>query len=273
MRIYTNAQAFSVWKNYNKSVSSLSKSMQKLSSGLGIVRPSDDPAGLAISEKFRSQIKNSAMAAHNIENKVSWIQTADAWLQTINDIVGRMSELAIEARDGTKTDADRDNLDLEFNGLATEISQIVTNRAKYNTQTMLNGANAVVVQVGPDAGQTFTETEFSAAGGTNTSYLLAGHISTQASAAAMISHSNLAVVELANIRATLGAEESRLEHTLEGLRSYEENITAAESRIRNVDVAKETANFSKNQILVQAGTAMLAQANSMPQNVLALING
>jgi len=273
MRIYTNASAFSVWKNYNKSVGSLSKSMQKLSSGLGIVRPSDDPAGLAISEKFRSQIKNSAMAAHNIENKVSWIQTADAWLQTIHDIMGRMSELAIEARDGTKTAADRDNLDLEFNGLAQEITQIVTNRAKYNTQTMLNGNNDLVVQVGPDAGQTFTETAFDVDGEAAIAAAIAGHISTEVLASNMISATNAGVIELANIRATLGAEESRLEHTLEGLRSYEENITASESRIRNVDVAKETANFSKNQILVQAGTAMLAQANSMPQNVLALING
>jgi len=273
MRIYTNSSAFSVWKNYNRSVGALSKSMQKLSSGLQIVRPSDDPAGLAISEKFRAQIKNSAMAANNIENKISWIQTADGWLQTIHDVVGRMGELAIEARDGTKTAADRGNLDLEFNQLATEITQIVTSKARYNTALMLNGGNNLTVQVGPDAGQTFTETEFSAAGETNMSYTLAGHISTEASAAAMISHTNLAIVALAGTRATLGAEESRLSHTLEGLRNYEENITAAESRIRNVDVAKETTKFSKNQILVQAGTAMLAQANAMPQNVLALLNG
>jgi len=273
MRIYTNASAFSVWKNYNRSVGALSKSMQKLSSGLQIVRPSDDPAGLAISEKFRAQIKNSAMAANNIENKISWIQTADGWLQTVHDILGRMGELAVEAHDGTKTNADRQNLQLEFNGLGAEITQIVTVKARYNTALMLNGGNALQVQVGPDAGQVFTETAFDVDGLGGIASAIGGSVSTQTGASTMIAAVNTGVVNLAGTRATLGAEESRLEHTVEGLRNYEENITAAESRIRNVDVAKETTNFSKNQILVQAGTAMLAQANAMPQNVLALLNG
>jgi len=282
MRIYTNSSAFSVWKNYNRSVGALSKSMQKLSSGLQIVRPSDDPAGLAISEKFRAQIKNSAMAGNNIENKISYIQTADGWLQTMHDIVGRMGELAIEAHDGTKTVADRSNLNLEFQQLKQELASIVNNKAKYNTASMFQGGQ-VVVQVGPDAGQTFSEASIDLrsngqVGGAWTTLFsmdLSGPTaaSGQARASLAISTANGGVVALAGIRATLGAEESRLTHTLEGLRNYEENITAAESRIRNVDVAKETTNFSKNQILVQAGTAMLAQANAMPQNVLALLNG
>jgi len=282
MRIYTNASAFSVWKNYNKSVSNLSKSMQKLSSGLGIVRPSDDPAGLAISEKFRSQVKNSAMASHNIENAISYIHTADSWLQGMHDILGRMAELAIEAHDGTKTVADRSNLNLEFTQLQTELGSVVQNRGKYNTANMFS-TGQIVVQVGPDAAQTFSMVSMDLrSGGAGPAawrsvYDVDLSGPTQASGQARASRAlgviNNGIVLLANTRATLGAEESRLGHTLEGLRSYEENITAAESRIRNVDVAKETANFSKNQILVQAGTAMLAQANSMPQNVLALING
>jgi len=282
MRIYTNSSAFSVWKNYNKSVDLLGKSMSRLSSGLRIVRPSDDPAGLAISEKFRSQIRNSAMAAHNIENKISYIHTADSWLQSMHTILDRMGELAIEAYDGTKTQADRANLQLEFDQLQEEIGTIVDNRAMYNTAALFQGGG-VVVQVGPDAGQTFSEASIdlrsngSGTTGWRSTFDVAisgasvGSAMDQASTALGVV--NAAIVHLAGVRATLGAEESRLDHTLEGLRNYEENLTAAESRVRNVDVAKETAEFSKQQILVQAGTAMLAQANAMPQNVLQLIQG
>jgi len=295
MQVYNNAPAFSVWKNYTNSVSGMRKSMSKLSSGLKIESAGDDPAGLAMSERLRAQYRNSAAAATNIENQISYLQTADSWLQKIHDILGRMAELAVAANDGTKATTDRENLQKEFKQMQLEIRRITTGTAaaaKYNGSALFQGA-VKTLQVGPDYKQDFTSQSvaLTAGGISGTTYAIGAFstgaggtvhwgslintsqvsISVQSLAGKAVGKLNVGIDYISQKRAVVGAQQSRLTHTLEGLRSYEDNIRASESRIRDVDVAKETTQFSKYQILTQIGTAMLAQANALPQGVIQLV--
>jgi flagellin len=290
MQVLNNAPAFSVWKSYANNVQSMRGSMSKLSSGLKIQSAGDDPAGLAMSERLRAQARNSAAAASNIENEISYIQTADSWLQKVHDILGRMTELSIAANDGTKDDTDLGNLQEEFSQMQKEVQRITdgsTTAAKYNGKAMLQGAERVI-QVGPDYGQTFTLSSINLTSaevmeigkfGTASTAVTWGsliddndlEISNQSAAGDAVAKLNLGIDYISQKRAVLGSQQSRLKHTLEGLRNYEDNIRGAESQIRDVDVAKETTEFSKYQILQQIGTAMLAQANQLPQGVLQLI--
>ena len=298
MQVYNNSPAFSVWKNYTLSVSGMRKSMSKLSSGLKIEGAGDDPAGLAMSERLRAQFRNAAAAGTNIENQISYLQTSDSWLQKIHDILGRMAELAVAANDGTKASTDRNNLQQEFKQMQLEIRRITTGTsaaAKYNGSALFQG-DVKKLQVGPDYGQDFTSSsiqltagmttasttdrigQWSAGGGAtgsvswgsiiNTSNV---SISVQSLAGRAVGKINVGIDYISTKRALVGAQQSRLTHTLEGLRSYEDNIRASESRIRDVDIAKETTAFSKYQILTQIGTAMLAQANALPQGVVSLV--
>ena len=323
MQVYNNVPAFGVWVNYTNSVSDMRKSMSKLSSGLRIQSASDDPAGLAMSERMRSQIRNSDMAAQNIQNQQAYISTADSWMQKMHDMLHRMSELAVSANDGTKTQTDRSNLQAEFEQLQTEIVRITSGslaRGKFNTANLFDGT-IIKTQTGPDAGQWFcgdgldldrfsqvslgsTAINFScgqfkldtngdpiidstaaganlvearwsmilAKGGTGVGEYATGiEISTRAGAAKATAFLALAVDHLSRERAVLGAQASRLSYSLEGLQSYSENIRSAESQIRDVDMALESTNFMKYQILTQVGTAMLAQANSLPSSVVQLL--
>ncbi len=289
MQVLNNAPAFTVWKTYTSNVDHMRKSMSKLSSGLGIQSAGDDPAGLAMSERMRAQYRNSAAASKAIESTVSYFQTSDSWLQKMHDILGRMAELAIAANDGTKSTTDRENLQEEFNQMQKEIARIAdgtTAAAQYNGEALFQGVK-VTVQVGPDSGQEFTTTSInlktdstSTLGSVNGKAVTwkslvasAGNVSiSRASAAgAAVGKVNLGIDFISKKRAIIGAQQSRMTHTLEGLRNYEDNMRAAESRIRDVDVARETTNFSKYQILTQIGTAMLAQANAMPSGVMSLV--
>jgi len=298
MQVYNNSPAFSVWKNYSNSVTGMRKSMSKLSSGLKIEGAGDDPAGLAMSERLRAQFRNAAAAGTNIENQISYLQTSDSWLQKIHDILGRMAELAVAANDGTKASTDRNNLQQEFKQMQLEIRRITTGTsaaAKYNGSALFQGETKKL-QVGPDYGQDFTSSsiqltagmttasttdrigQWSTSGGAtgsvswgsiiNTSKV---SISVQSLAGRAVGKINVGIDYISTKRALVGAQQSRLTHTLEGLRSYEDNIRASESRIRDVDIAKETTAFSKYQILTQIGTAMLAQANALPQGVVSLV--
>lgn len=451
MQVFNNVPAFGVWVNYTNSVSNMRDSMGKLSSGLRIVSAGDDPAGLAMSERMRSQIRNSSQASQNIQNNQAYMRTADSWMQKIHDMLHRMNELAVSANDGTKTDVDRANLQVEFQQMQEEIIRITSGslaRGKFNTANLFDGRGGLITQVGPDPGQFFcgsalslhagsthiigrtltswpcngtngtgetggtggttgpTEADriaaaravfethrdaainFLVAGGNNitisTNAVNAGidalvaavaagtpqgdlssggardgydaifaiesggadlalnmllyntppvggadwtagdpspiyadavaafnnppvpdvaasvgiepagvistvtwgsllgrasavtgtggiNISTQAQATRATAFLRLGIDHLSRQRATIGAEMRRLAHTLDGLRTYEENIRSAESQIRDVDMARESTNFTKHQILTQVGTAMLAQANALPQNVLQLI--
>ena len=276
MQVYNNAPAFQVWKSYTLNVNNLRNSMSRLSSGLRIQSAVDDPAGLAISERMRAQIRNSPQAATNIENAISYMQTSDSWMQKIHDILGRMSELAVSSLDGTKTATDRLNLQDEFEQMQQEIARITTGAnaaGKYAGNNLFSDAT-LSIQVGPDNSQVFAGSAndlLSTNGLATWQAVFTGEISTMANAKPAMAAINNAIDLVSRRRATLGAQQSRLTHSLEGLRNYEDNIRAAESRIRDVDVARETTEFSKYQILTQVGTAMLAQANAMPQGVIQLI--
>jgi flagellin len=267
MQVLNNAPAFSVWKSYTSNVKNLRSSMSRLSSGMKIETAADDPAGLAISERMRSQARNSASAAQNIENAMSYAQTADSWMQKLHDIMGRMGELAVSANDGTKSSTDLAQLDKEYQQMGAEVTRI-QGAAKYNG-TAIFGGSALSVQIGPDNGQTFSISAIDMAGATGTA--VGNNITDAASAATAITNTGAAIDSISGLRATLGSQSARMKHTLEGVRTYEANIRSAESQVRDVDMAKEATDFSKYQILSQVGTAMLAQANSLPQGVLRLI--
>ncbi len=285
MQISNNTTAFNVWKNYTGNIKGLQKSMSKLSSGSRINNAGDDASGLAMSERLRTQSRNTSAAAGNVENKLSYLQTADSWMQKMHDMLGRMGELAVMANDGTKSDADRTVLQQEFAQMQDEIARITTGpnaAGKFNGVALFQSGAGITQQVGADGGQTFTSdamdlTTASAedlGNGTTWGQLIdsAGTIgiAVRIDAEAAVSELQLGIDFLSQKRADVGAEMNRMDQTLAGLRSYEENIMATESRIRDVDVAKETAEMTKYQILQQVGTAMLAQANQLPNNVMQL---
>ncbi len=317
MQIYSNIPAFTVWKNYAYNINALSNSIARLSSGLRIINAGDDPAGLALSQRLRTQYRNTAAAASNVENKISYLTTADAWAQKISDAMSRMSELAILANDGTRSAEERAEMQIEFTQMQKEIQRITsgaTAAAKYNGLYLFRGGNGVptvtgdgveprvlYLQVGPDGNQVFKEesinlttTNFTLIGSVvNYSYgsinmtvlgsthqsvrwasLIAGEhlsIATQSVAATAIGKIQLGLDYLNLKRAILGAEQSRMEITLDGLREYELNERDAESRIRNVDVAQEVTRYSQYLILTQIDMAMLAQANALPQSLVGLL--
>ena len=284
MQVSNNIASFNVWRNYSSNVTSLRDSMSKLSSGSRINNAGDDPSGLAMSERLRVQTRNTSAAAGNVENKLNYLQTADSWMQKIQDMLGRMGELAVMSNDGTKSTTDRASLQQEFAQMQEEIARITDGAGKFNGLDLFDGT-AITQQVGADGGQEFTgvsidllsttATDLDGSGGGTATWaeLIDGTVTvdTQAHASAAVAAVNAGVDFLSVYRADVGAEMKRMDQTLDGLRNYEENITAAESRIRDVDVAKETAEMSKYNILQQVGTAMLAQANQLPQGVLQLL--
>ncbi|HEY8415265.1 MAG TPA: flagellin, partial [Thermaerobacter sp.] len=247
----------------------LNKSLERLSSGLRINRAADDAAGLAISEKMRAQIAGLQTAQRNAQDAISLIQTAEGALNETHSILQRMRELAVQAASDTNTDADRQQIQKEVSQLISEVTRIAQT-TEFNTQKLLDGSfTAKVFQIGANNGQTITVSinDMSASGlGIDTV-----DVSTQAGAAAAIATLDTAIDDVSAQRADLGALQNRLEHTIANLGVAVENLQAAESRIRDVDMALEMANFTRNQILLQSGTAMLAQANAMPQAVLQLL--
>lgn len=298
-RIVTNQSAVTVFKNLSRSESNMNNSMERLASGLRINRAADDAAGLAISESFRAQIKGSNMAAENINNAIFFINTADGYLQNISDILGRLEELSVEYGDATKADPNGDgdsgdlhNINVEFRQLVSELSSIIGDgsvdpannaRAKYNGAAIFTNAQRDF-QIGPDAAQIFRIAEDKldlANGGDFASLQDLMAFDTESGIVEVgdpddvtvgtIASVQTAIGEISSFRALMGSYQSQLQFTLTGLQNYSENISAAESRIRNVDVAMETTSFARYQIMTQSGTAMLAQANALPQNVLQLL--
>jgi len=289
----------------------MQRSMSHLATG--VKSAVDDPSGIGISEKMRSQSRNIAMARANVDNSISLVQTADSWLQKMNDMLARMSELAIEANDGTKTSEDRANVQIEFSALQDEIKRVTshsTSAAKYNGLYLFRGGNgiaietgdsvesgSITVQIGSDADQTvdlqlvdLQVTNTSQIGTTvtytyNSNNIATGSTRVEVSWASVVDSTNgmsvatsqsigkiaHAINFIANARAKLGAQQNRLEQTRSALLSYEDNLRASESKIRDVDMAFETTQFSKYQILTQVGNSMLAQANQLPQQVLQLL--
>jgi flagellin len=262
LRVNTNVEAFDAHRNLSTTQMSLSKSMQKLSSGLRINSAADDAAGLAISEKMRSQINGTAQAQRNAMDGISLVQTAEGAYNEMHSILQRVRELAVQAQNGTLSSADTGAIDQEVGQLTAELTRIAGN-TQFNSLAVLSGS--FTLQVGADSGSG-NQIAFSLTAITFTG------IGSAASAGAL-SAIDTAITSVSSARSTLGAVQNRLEHAVSNLGVYQENISAAESRIRDVDIAAETVNFTKLQILSQSGIAMLAQANSAPNNVLSLLRG
>ncbi|MBN1898536.1 MAG: flagellin [Spirochaetes bacterium] len=262
------------------------KNIEKLSSGYRINRAGDDASGLAVSEKMRSQIRGLRQAARNAEDGISFIQTAEGYLQESQDVMQRLRELSIQASNGVYTSEDRMQIQVEVSSLVDELDRIAS-VGQFNTMNILTGkfANPALggqptasmwFHIGPNQDQrervfigTMTAKGLGVRGNDNTIISL----STPEKANAAIAVLDNALVKVSKQRADMGAYQNRMEHATRGLMSAYENTQAAESRIRDVDMAEEMVGFVKNQILAQSGTAMLAQANLKTRTVLTLLGG
>lgn len=269
MIINHNIAALNTHRQLGSNNAAASKNLEKLSSGLKINKAGDDAAGLAISEKMRGQIRGLDMASKNAQDGISLIQTAEGALNETHSILQRMRELAVQSSNDTNTTSDRTELQKEVGELTKEITRIAQN-TEFNTKKLLSGGvTGAVFHIGANTGQSITL----AIGSMTASGLgISGiNISGQASANNAISGIQKAINTVSAERSKLGANQNRLEHTINNLGTSSENLTAAESRIRDVDMAKEMMSFTKNNILTQAAQAMLAQANQQPQGVLQLL--
>jgi len=269
MRINNNITAINSHRQYNINNTAIGKNVEKLSSGYRVNRAADDAAGLAISEKMRAQIRGLNMASKNSQDAISLVQVAESGMQTIQDILQRMRELAVQSASDTNVTLDRKALNLEVQELIKEIDQIA-DTTEFNEMKLLDGFfKDKVIQAGANVGQTMSLSisSMSASGlGVNTHEVLTRQTATAALAQITVALSNVSMQ-----RATLGAYQNRLEYKIKNLDNAAENLAAAESRIRDADMAKMMTEFTKNNILFQASTAMLAQANALPQGVLQLL--
>ncbi|MBL4937032.1 flagellin [Clostridium sp. YIM B02515] len=247
----------------------ISKSMERLSSGLRINRAADDPAGLAISERMRGQIRGLQMASRNAQDGISMLQTAEGALNETHAMLQRMNELAVQAANGTYSDQDRAQINKEFQQLKEEITRSA-NQTEFNTKPLLGkDNNEIIIQIGANANQNMAIKLESMTGSALS--LDDVDISTQENASKAIKKVQDAIDKTSSFRGTLGAYENRLEHVISINDNTAENLEAAESRIRDVDIAKEMMEYAKNSILYQVAQAMLAQSNQQAKSVLELL--
>jgi flagellin len=266
MVINTNTSAQTSARNLTESSSMLSKSLARLSSGSKIVSPEDDAAGLAVSIRFDAQVSRIDASNANVGNAISFNQTQDGFLKKVSKALDRMGELAVLSQDVTKTDGDRALYNKEFTTLGAYIDDVATK--DFNGVSLFDGTDLNVTT--DSDGNTFANTGIDL---TSASYTgaTAGTVDTSANAVTALTDVKTAITQLTTDRATVGANISRLSYTSEQLGVLKDNLSAANSRIKDVDVADESTKFARYNILVQAGTAMLAQANSTPQSALRLL--
>lgn len=259
--INTNIASLNTQRNLSASQSALNTSLQRLSSGLRINSSKDDAAGLAIATRMDSQVRGQQVAIRNSNDGISFAQVAEGGIAKQTDALQRMRELAVQSLNGTNTTNDQSNLDAEYQQLVAEVTRL-------GTATKFNGASVFsatqTFQVGADSGDTITTASVVAA-------TIAGSVSDAAAASAALTAIDTALTSANTERAKLGAIQNRFESVVSNLQVSVENQSAAKSRIMDADFAQETANLTRGQILQQAGTAMLAQANSLPSGVLALL--
>ncbi len=274
MRINHNIAAMNTYRQLTNNTTSTSKSLEKLSSGLRINRAGDDAAGLAISEKMRGQIRGLDQASRNSQDGISLIQTGEGALATVSNILVRVKELAVQAANGTY-DATNDlaRIQEEVGELSNQISDIKTN-TKFNGIALLDGTTSVTLQIGQESTQTLVldkdKVNLAATGGV-VEKVGAYNLSTQAGATSALADIETEINAVSAMRSYYGANQNRLEYNVNNLDTYSENLSASESRIRDVDMAKEMMEFTKQNILSQAAQSMLAQANQQPQGVLQLL--
>lgn len=269
MRIQNNVSALNALNNTTRNEGSLTKNIRKLSSGYRINSAADDAAGLAISEKMRSQIRGLSKAVQNANDGISATETAEGSMQEVTNILQRMRELAVQASNsGTYESGQVDNLDAEYQQLLTEIDRIA-NASKYNGTTISGTTFSFMVDANAQAG---TEVSLTVdAFGTTDLKVNGTKLSITQNTATLLASIDSAIETVTSARAKVGAITNRLEYTVNNLTTMKENITQAESRIRDVDMSAEYVEMTKNSVLNQASVAMLAQANSTTQNVLSLI--
>jgi flagellin len=255
MRINHNITALNTHRNMGLNTNEAGKNMEKLSSGIRINRAADDAAGLAVSEKMRGQIRGLEQAQRNVQDGVSYVQTAEGAMNEVSSMLTRMKELNVQKANGTYSSGDKANINSELTQLGAQIDKIFT-ETKFNGIKITSGAT---IQISDTSGVTISVTSIATSGITGlTSATSLGSI-------------EAAIKNTSTERAKLGALQNRLEYTSNNLGTTVENITASESRIRDTDMAKEMINLTKSNILLQASQSMLAQANSQPQGVLSLL--
>ena len=263
LRIHNNVEAFNAHRQLSATGEKLGKSLERLSSGYRINRASDDAAGLAISERLRGQVKGLAQSKRNVGDAISMVQTAEGSLNEVHSMLQRVRELAVQYGNGALSTTDKAAIQSEVNQLASDIERIGTN-TEFNGTKLLNTSGTVTFQVGAKDGQTITAGTISlgAQMATNT-FTLGG--------ANDLSEIDASINNVSAARANFGVVQNRLEYAGNDISTYQENLMAAESRIRDVDMASEMAQMTKYNILQQAGVSMLAQANQSPQAVLSLL--
>ena len=287
MRINTNVAAMNTYSRLTAANTAKSNSLAKLSSGSRINKAGDDAAGLAISEKMKSQIGGLTQAKRNAQDGISLVQTAEGALNETHSILERMRDLAVQGGNGTLTDADKGAINKELTALHEELTRIATT-TQFNKQSVFTGtaqnakAAAFTFQIGANKDQTLTVTigkmdGSNLLGKKSGSFILKATVGNKSNngitAGAMIEKIDAAIQTVSDQRAGLGAVQNRLEHTINNLTATNENLSDANSRIRDVDMAEEMMTFTKSNILSQAATSMLAQANAMPNSVLNLLQG
>jgi flagellin len=268
LRIQTNIEAMAAHRNLLSTSNKLSQSMERLSSGYRINKASDDAAGLAISEKLQTQVGGLDQAQRNAQDAVSLVQTAEGSMSEVQSMLQRVRDLAVQYNNGTLSTSDKAAITNEVGQLCAEIGRIAS-QTKFNGISLLTGNAQITFQIGADDGETITVSARDMFGA-NATFDINSNIFTFGSSVTLASI-DTAINNVSTARATFGAVQNRLEHTLNNLSVYEENLSASESQIKDVDMASEMVNFTKLQILQSAGTSMLSQANQSPQSVLKLL--
>jgi flagellin len=271
LKINTNVAGLRTTRILRRSTLDLNKSLERLSSGLRVNRAADDAAGLAIAEGFRSVSRGALVAQRNAQDGISLVQTAEGALSETINILQRMRELAVQAANGTNSAQNRADLNLEVTQLKAQITDIALN-TEFNGVTPLNSALPIRLQVGARA-STFIDLTFSSVMTTTGLGLDPVNVTDYANASGALGTIDAALVQVNSQRSTLGAIQNRLEFTITTLQIQEENAVASESAIRDADIARETIQFTRNQILVSSGTSILSQANVIPQTALQLLGG
>ena len=280
MTINTNIASLDAQRNLNMSQGSLATSMQRLSSGLRVNSAKDDAAGLAIAERMNAQVRGMNVAVRNANDGISMSQTAEGALSQVSDSLQRMRELAVQARNSTNSSSDKDSLNKEFAQLQAEIGRVLGGTTFNGKHILGSDATALTFQIGANttADDTITVSTTDMTQATQITNVTGTSATIGASATGgdidtVINNIDTAINNVNDTRATFGASESRFDSIISNLQSGVENQSAARSRIMDADFASETANMSRAQVLQQAGTAMVAQANQLPQQVLKLLQG
>jgi len=271
--INTNTASLTAQRAMGSTQGSLKTSMERLSTGLRINSAKDDSAGLAIAERMTSQVKGMAVASRNANDAISLAQTAEGALGKIGESLQRMRELSVQSSNSTNSSSDRANLDEEYQALSKEVSRVIEG-TKFNGNQLLNTGTAMSFQVGADNNTTTDTIDVNLTDistGAGMAKVLAGGITSASQALARMTNLDAAIDEVTSARSNLGSVQNRFESVVANLSTTSENLQAAKGRIMDADFAVETSNMSRAQVLQQAGSAMLAQANQAPQQVMSLL--